>query len=132
MIEEEIKIIKESWEDVAKRPGEDINILLYQRLADYAPALPCSYQNDLRGNCRRIIIMHNYLINKLDNANFIHDVRSMGKKYSEEGITPGDLEQIKKAIFWALQKKLQDKWTPSVMVSWVWYFSILESIIKDS
>jgi hemoglobin-like flavoprotein len=132
MVEDEIKIIKETWQDIAKRPGADIEMLLYNRLFEHVPALPPSFQHDLRGHCKKFIVMHNYIINKLDNANFIHDVRSLGKKYSNDGIREEHFEQIKQALLWALKNKLKDEWTPSVMVSWVWYFSMLDCILKDS
>ena len=131
MIDQEIQIIRETWRDVSQVRGTDIGLLFYNKLFENVTHLPHIFQNDLREQSRKFISMMNYIINKLDDASFIQDVRAMGKKYTAYGIEEGHFTQIKDAMFWVLQTKLGERWTPHVMVSWVWCFSMLGYFISE-
>lgn len=130
MIDQEIKIVRHTWMDVAKKDGPDIGELFYSRLFENSPALKIIFKHSTPSYSRWFVNMMNCLVNKLDDTNVIHDARTLGKKYAENGIRDEHYDCIKEAFFWALKKKLGEKWTPAVMVSWIWFYSTISFIMK--
>ncbi len=132
MIDQEIQIVQNTWYDVTKNEDPKIGVLFYTRLFEEAPRLKIIFKNDITIHGKRFESMMNYLVNKLNNSNVIHEARSLGRKYAEYGITTEHYDHIKEALFWALRTKLREKWTPDVMVSWIWFYSTLSCIMKDA
>ncbi len=132
MIDQEILIVQHTWLDVAKKEGPNFGELFYTRLFELSPQLEMHLKTDLASYSKKLISVLDYLIEKLDNISVIHEARVLGKKYAHYGIKPEDYGSIKEAFFWALKKKLADKWTPTVMVSWIWFYSTLSCIMKDA
>lgn len=132
MIDQEILIVQHTWLDVAKKEGPNFGELFYTKLFELSPQLKMHLKTDLACYSKKLISVLDYLIEKLDNVSVIHEARVLGKKYAHYGIKQEDYANIKEAFFWALKNKLADKWTPTVMVSWIWFYSTLSCIMKDA
>ena len=130
MIDEEIKIVRHTWMNVAKEDGPDIGELFYSHLFERYPNLKLIFKHSTPSYSRWFVTMMNCLVNKLNDPNVIHDARSLGKKYAENGIKDEHYEYMREAFFWALRKKLGDQWNPTVMVSWIWFYSTISFIMK--
>lgn len=131
MVDEEIQIVQHTWLDVAKKEEPHFGILFYTKLFEQSPHLKMHLKDDVTSYSKKLISVLDYLIEKLDSASVIHEARVLGKKYAAYGIKTEDYASIKEAFFWALRNKLGEKWTPAVMVSWVWFYSTLSCIMKD-
>src|SRR4051812_26971049 len=105
MIDQEIQIVQHTWLNVAKKDEPNIGTLFYSRLFENSPPLRVIFKSDASMHGRKFVSMMNYLVEKLDNASLIHEVRSLGKKYAEYGIRSEHYDSIKEALFWALRKK---------------------------
>lgn len=132
MIDQEIQIVQQTWFNLAKENDSEIGELFYTRLFENDPHLRNLFRNSISAHGRRFVSMMNYLIIKLDNTSVIHQARSLGRKYAEYGIQNKDYDYIKEALFWTLKKKLGERWTPDVMVSWIWFFSTIGLLMKDA
>ncbi len=131
MIDQEIRIIQDTWSVALKNEDPNIGELFYTRLFENSPQLRTLFNNDVATHSKRFVSMMNYMVNKLEDANLIHEARSVGKKYAEYNVQYEYYECMKEALFWSLRKKLEDRWTPNVMVSWIWFLSILSYIMQD-
>ena len=132
MIDDEIQIVQHTWLDIAKHEGPSIGVLFYTKLFEQSPPIKLVLRNDASSHGKKFVSMMNYLIEKLDTSNVIHEARSLGRKYADYGLRTEHYDSIKEALFWALRNKLGDKWTPNVMVSWIWFYSTISCIMKDA
>ncbi len=132
MVDQEIQIVQHTWLDVAKKEEPNFGELFYTKLFEQSPQFKTIIHEDPIVNSKQLISTLDYLIEKLDRSCFIEEARSLGKKCAEYGIRNEDYDLIKSAFFWALKTKLQEKWTPTVMVAWIWFYSTISFIMKDA
>jgi hemoglobin-like flavoprotein len=131
MIDQEIRIVQDTWSIVRKKEDPSIGVLFYTRLFENSPQLKALFNNDVEIYGERFESMMNYVIDQLNDTNLIPNTRTYMQQYSEYYIQFEHYECMKEALFWSLRKKLEDRWNPNVMVSWIWFLSILGYMMKQ-
>ena len=131
MIEQEIQIVQSTWQDIQKNTDPRFGSLFYNRLYEEAPNIRNCFDGESRDESGNFINHLGNLISELHQSQFIHDARVLGKKYYQSGLQKEHYENIRHALFWALRSKLGEKWTPNVMVSWIWFYSTISCIMMD-
>ena len=132
MVDQEIQIVQHTWLDVAKKEEPHFAELFYTKLFEQSPQFKSIIEQDANFNSKQLISILDYLIEKLDKSCFIEEARTLGKKCAAYGIRNEDYDLIKQAFFLALKTKLKEKWTPTVMVSWIWFYSTISYLMKDA
>src|SRR5215216_1679784 len=105
MIEQEIQIVQSTWTDIQRNNDPRFGVLFYNRLFEQEPALKICFKDEVRQETNTFIDELGDLISELNQTRFIHDARSLGKKYTASGIRKEHYETIKHALFWALRSK---------------------------
>jgi len=130
MIEQEINIVRQTWSKLTAEEGNNVAEEFYNRLFENCPHLKDVFKNDFETLGKEFLDNMNHIVTQLDNPSMIREMQMLGIKYASYGIRYEDYECIKKALFHALKIKLADQWTPTVMVSWVWFYSTVSHIMK--
>jgi hemoglobin-like flavoprotein len=130
MIEQEINIVRQTWKNLITEQGESLATEFYAQLFICCPHLTDVFKDDFATKGKDFIDNMNYIISQLDNPCMIREMQILGIKYASYGIRYEDYECMKKALFHSLKVKLAEQWTPTVMVSWVWFYSTVSHIMK--
>jgi len=132
MIDEEINIVRQTWSKLTTENSNSVADEFYKNLFNNCPHLTNTFKNDVNNHGKEFIENMNFILLQLDNKHMIREMQMLGIKYASYGIRYEDYECIKKALFQTLKSKLAELWTPSVMVSWVWFYSTVSHIMKYS
>ena len=130
MIDQEINIVRQTWNRLAAEQGDSVAEEFYNRLFENCPHLKDVFKKDFEIRGKEFIENMDHIITQLDNKCMVREMQMLGIKYASYGIRYEDYECIKKALFHALKSKLADQWTPTVMVSWIWFYSTVSHIMK--
>lgn len=130
MIDEEINIVRQTWSKLTAEKASSVADEFYVNLFQNCPHLAGTLKNDAHEHGKEFIENMNFILFHLDSKHMIREMQMLGIKYASYGIRYEDYECIKKALFHTLKSKLAELWTPTVMVSWVWFFSTVSHIMK--
>jgi len=131
MVDKEIYIVRDTWTAATHNSTPGIEKLFYQKLFESSPELKLVFTEDAEANGVKFITMMNTIINRLDDVRKIHEMRNVGKNYTSGILRNQDYTAMKDSLFWALKTKLGDRWTVQVMISWIWFFSVLSYLMRD-
>jgi hemoglobin-like flavoprotein len=132
MIDQEINIVRQTWTKLMAEQGSHLAEEFYSRLFENCPHLKETFKDAPEAQVKEFLDNMNHILNQLDHPCMIREMQMLGIKFASYGIKYEDYECIKKALFHALKVKLADQWTPSVMVSWVWFYSTVSHIMKHA
>jgi hemoglobin-like flavoprotein len=130
MIDQEINIVRQTWTKLTTEQGESLAEEFYTQLFNNCPHLTEVFKKDFATQGKDFLDNMNYILTQLDNPCMVREMQMLGIKYASYGIRHEDYECLKKALFHALKIKLAEQWTPTVMVSWVWFYSTVSHIMK--
>ncbi len=132
MIDEEIDIIRKTWNKLETEDSESLAREFYSKLFESCGHLQEVFKEDPQTLGKDFLDNIRYIILQLDNPCMVREMQMLGIKYASYGIRYEDYECIKKALFHAIKTQLGDQWTPRVMVSWVWFYSTVSHIMKST
>lgn len=125
MNEDEIKLVRESWEAVTPI-AETAAELFYGKLFELNPDYKALFKGDMKEQGRKLMAMINTAVNALDKLEtVVPNVQELGRRHVDYGVKPEDYAVVAEALLWTLGQGLGDKFTDDVKSAWTTAYTIL-------
>ena len=125
MNEDEIKLVRESWEAVTPI-AETAAELFYGKLFELNPDYKALFKGDMKEQGRKLMAMINTAVNALDKLEtVVPNVQELGRRHVDYGVKPEDYAVVAEALLWTLGQGLGDKFTDDVKSAWTAAYTIL-------
>ena len=132
MTPDQKELVIRSWAQV-KVIGEQAAELFYKKLFELDPSLKRLFHSDMADQGKRLIVMIDAAINKLDDIPALIPVlEQLGKRHHEYGVKNTDYETVASALIWTLAQGLGDAFTKDVKKAWVIVYSLIAQTMKNT
>lgn len=129
----QILLVEESFNLVAKIPAEAVGSLFYNRLFEIAPEVKPLFKNtDIREQSRKLLSMLSYIIAKLDNIETIlEEVAKLSRRHVKYGVQDYHYEKVGEALLWTLEQGLGTNWNAETKEAWLACYTLLAGAMKE-
>ncbi|KXX72313.1 globin domain-containing protein [Flammeovirga sp. SJP92] len=128
----QIELVQNSFTLITPHRGQ-VSELFFSKLFKIDSSLESSLMVDPKDQERRLIPMLSAVVNGLVDFELIIPIlQDFGRTHVEYNIQEKHYEAVQKALFYALQTVLQEKWTSEVDDAWSNIFSVLTNIMKEA
>lgn len=132
MSPDQIKLVKQSWEQVALIK-ETAAALFYERLFQLDPSLRVLFRNDMTEQGRKLMMMIGAAVNSLENLpSVVPAVRAMGARHAGYGVKNTHYETVGQALLWTLESGLGSTFTTETREAWVTVYKVLSSTMIEA
>ncbi|GAB3891626.1 globin family protein [Larkinella knui] len=119
MKDEEIRLVKKSWQILRKINPVLLGDVFYSRLFIDAPGLRTMFASRMDEQYRKLVEMLDVMVTNLDQAERLTiELRELGRRHVGYGVKPQQYTQVEKAILWTLEVALGSDWNPTVKAAW--------------
>ncbi len=127
----QIQLVQESIQDilpVAQQTGEQF----YEHLFEVAPPLRDLFHSDMRSQSRKLMTILIHIVANLDQWEGLEEeLAELARRHIDYQVEITHYDQIGEALFWTLQQKLGNTWTPLLEEAWqAAYQQIADAMIK--
>ena len=131
MTNEEIELVKTSWEKV--EPISDVAAeLFYGKLFEIDPTLKAMFSDDIEEQGKKLMMMINTAVNGLDRLDqFVPAVQALAERHVGYGVTDGHYDTVGEALIWTLGQGLGDGFTDDVKAAWLTTYTLLANTMKE-
>lgn len=131
MTNEEIELVKTSWEKV--EPISDVAAeLFYGKLFEIDPTLKAMFSDDIEEQGKKLMMMINMAVNGLDRLDqIVPAVQALAERHVGYGVTDGHYDTVGEALIWTLGQGLGDGFTDDVKAAWLTTYTLLANTMKE-
>lgn len=131
MTNEEIELVKTSWEKV--EPISDVAAeLFYGKLFEIDPTLKALFSDDIEEQGKKLMMMINTAVNGLDRLDqIVPAVQALAERHVGYGVTDGHYDTVGEALIWTLGQGLGDGFTDDVKAAWLTTYTLLANTMKE-
>jgi len=131
MTNEEIELVKTSWEKV--EPISDVAAeLFYGKLFEIDPTLKALFSDDIEEQGKKLMMMINMAVNGLDRLDqIVPAVQALAERHVGYGVTDGHYDTVGEALIWTLGQGLGDDFTDDVKAAWLTTYTLLANTMKE-
>ncbi|MDX2478041.1 MAG: globin family protein [Gammaproteobacteria bacterium] len=131
MTNEEIELVKTSWEKV--EPISDVAAeLFYGKLFEIDPTLKALFSDDIEEQGKKLMMMINTAVNGLDRLDqIVPAVQALAERHVGYGVTDGHYDTVGEALIWTLGQGLGDDFTDDVKAAWLTTYTLLANTMKE-
>ena len=131
MTNEEIELVKTSWEKV--EPISDVAAeLFYGKLFEIDPTLKALFSDDIEEQGKKLMMMINMAVNGLDRLDqIVPAVQALAERHVGYGVTDGHYDTVGEALIWTLGQGLGDDFTDDVKAAWPTTYTLLANTMKE-
>lgn len=131
MTNEEIELVKTSWEKV--EPISDVAAeLFYGKLFEIDPTLKAMFSDDIEEQGKKLMMMINTAVNGLDRLDqIVPAVQALAERHVGYGVTDGHYDTVGEALIWTLGQGLGDGFTDDVKAAWLTTYTLLANTMKE-
>ena len=132
MTTEQIKLVQDSWNIVAK-DAEGTGKLFYSRLFEIAPEVRPLFPEDVTEQSKKLTMMLNYVVVKLHKlGDIINEVKSLAIRHVKYGAKPEHYPVVGAALLWTLEKGLDKGWNPQLAEAWTVCYGTLSGAMIEA
>ncbi len=132
MTPQQIALVQGSWQKVVPIK-ETAAELFYNKLFETDPSLKPLFKGDIKEQGRKLMMMLNTVVTKLDNlGEIVPAVQDLGRRHSGYGVKDKDYDTVAGALLWTLGAGLGDAFTAEVKDAWVAAYTILAGAMKEA
>jgi hemoglobin-like flavoprotein len=119
MKEEEIRLVKRSWQILRKIDPVLLGDVFYSRLFIDAPGLRTMFDARMDGQYRKLIDMLDSMVANLDQTELLKvELRELGERHLGYGVKPQHYDLVGNALLGTLEVALGNDWNPKVKAAW--------------
>lgn len=113
---------------IAQQTGEQF----YARLFEIAPSLRALFPADISSQSRKLMTILIHIVANLDQMEGLEkELADLARRHINYQVEMDHYKWIGEALFWTLEQKIGDGWTPELEVAWkVAYQQIADAMIK--
>lgn len=132
MTPQQIALVQGSWQKVVPIK-ETAAELFYNKLFETDPSLKPLFKGDIKDQGRKLMMMINTVVTKLDNlGEIVPAVQELGRRHSGYGVMDKDYDTVAGALLWTLSAGLGDAFTAEVKDAWAAAYTILADAMKEA
>ena len=126
MTDQEISIIKNSWNHILKADPHLIGHVFYTRLFLQMPSLRAMFKDDMKEQYQKLIDMLHLIVSRLDKIEEMNEeITQLAIRHVEYGVKPSHYKVVGDALLWTLAKGLGDNWTEEMVTAWTKCYNYL-------
>jgi len=131
MLDEDIALVRSSWAKISAAP-EQTATLFYSRLFTVYPEVRPLFRGELDEQGEKLMRMMNKAVQSLDDLEPLDRViKMMGARHWGYGVKSEDYEKMADALFWTLQERLGDDFTPETRAAWSAIYDELAELMRE-
>ncbi|MHB1586906.1 MAG: globin family protein [Acidiferrobacteraceae bacterium] len=132
MTDDEITLIRDTWNKVLPH-AEEAGDLFYARLFVLNPKLKSLFQDDIRDQGRKLMVMIDVAVAHLERLDTIRPaIEDLGQRHVHYGVRSEDYDTVGQALLWTLTQALGPRFTPGARAAWSKIYTTLASIMDES
>jgi hemoglobin-like flavoprotein len=129
----QIKIVKSTWDLVTVLDPVVVGSIFYNRLFEIAPNLRSLFTSSQNEQSKKLVMMLNYIISKLDSLDdIIDEVTRLAERHVDYGVHASDYVPVGEALLWTLERALGPNWNKEVKYAWEKCYNILSVAMIDA
>ena len=133
MTNEEIKMIRRTWQNLQGLDSTLLGDVFYSRLFLDEPSLEKMFKISKAEQAKKLTDMLDLIVKRLDRLNELSDeIKAMADRHAGYGVKPKHYDQVGKALLWTLEKGLGKDWKPEVEAAWTKCYMILASAMQQT
>lgn len=133
MRDEEIRLVKRSWQILRKIDPILLGDVFYSRLFIDAPGLRPMFATRMDGQYRKLINMFDVMIANLDQtAVLAAELQGLGQRHVGYGVKPQHYELVGQALLWTLEVALGSDWNPKLKTAWKQCYQEISKIMQHA
>lgn len=129
--EHQMRLLRDSLNAIAPR-SEELTRIFYQRLFALDPSLRLLFRRDMSAQRDKWIgTLTALFINMHEPEQVAPAARHLGRRHRQYGVHAADYHLAGKALLWALQHLLEDRFTPELGDTWATAFAHLAHLMQQ-
>ncbi|GAB3918148.1 globin domain-containing protein [Larkinella terrae] len=119
MKEEEIRLVKRSWQILRKIDPILLGDVFYSRLFIDAPGLRPMFAARMDGQYRKLVDMLDAMVANLDKTEvLVAELGELGRRHIGYGVKSQHYDLVGKALLWTLEVALGNDWNSTLKTAW--------------
>lgn len=128
MTQKQTELIRSTWALVAAMDPVAVGGLFYNHLFEIAPQLRSMFHTPIPEQSKKLLLMINYVISKLDRLDSIlEEVGKLARRHTDYGVKAEHYKIVGEALLWTLEKGLAEKWNVQTKDAWIACYTILSN-----
>lgn len=128
---EQLQLVLQSLSEIQLRANK-ITTDFYQHLFEIEPATRELFKGDIKRQGSMFLTTLSLAVNGLSTIEEIESaVRTLGERHSGYGVKPEYFQPFRESFLWALERHLDDKFTPDLKSAWTEAFDALSEAMID-
>jgi len=112
--------------------SEEAADLFYTNLFERAPQVRVLFTTDPFEQGQKFMMMLAAIVDGLSRPEKLAaDCRSLGKRHVGYGAKPGHFEVVGESLIYALERVLNEKFTPEIRISWAKLYRLVSDCMKE-
>lgn len=129
MTEQQVTLIKQSWEKVMPQM-ELAGIVFYQKLFDAAPFARSLFPTDMKQQRAKLMAALSFVVKNAHQLDVIIDkIKQLGERHYHYGAQPEHYEVVGTSLLACLEETCGDTWTPETEDAWKTAFNAIRNIM---
>ena len=126
MTQEQVKLIKESWDRVLQLDQAVVGQLFYDRLFETAPQVKSLFRAPVTEQSKKLLAMISYVISRLDRLPDISsELEKLAKRHVQYGVKDEHYAIVGSALLWSLKVALGPRWDNELKQAWTTCYETL-------
>ena len=127
MNDEQIKMVKKSWDKVAPISSTAAE-LFYGRLFEVAPGVRALFPVEMADQKRKLMTTIGSIVSRLDGLDVLNpQIHALARRHVSYGAEPAHYEAVGACLLWTLDKGLGDDFTPELREAWTAAYALLSA-----
>ena len=129
---EQIALIRGSWQLVVPMQDKAVE-MFYARLFEIDPALRSMFLGDMDDQRRKVAVMLNLIVNKLDKPDELFPAAAaLARRHVGYGVKGEHYDTVGAALLWTLATGLGQAFTDDVKAAWIAAYTVLCKVMIDA
>ena len=133
MTPQQIILVQNSWRLLRNLDPQLIGDLFYSKLFLDHPEVRSMFPKDMTGQHQKLIGKFNVVVARLDHLDALQeDLMALARRHVGYEVLPQQYAYVGAALLWALERGLNDDWTPAVAEAWQTCYAVLSSTMLQA
>ncbi len=126
MTSREIKLIRQSWQNLLGVDSTLLGDVFYSRLFFEEPDLEKMFKTTKEQQARKLVEMIDLIVSRLDRLHEVsQEIKEMAERHQSYGVKPKHYGMVGKALIWTIKNGMGKDWNQELEDAWIKCYSIM-------